>query len=261
MTTPRPRFRPEPVPVTLSDVYEIDFGRRKDDLPLWAALARRAPADSPTCEVGVGDGRASLGLPGERYGIDLDPAFVRRARERGIEAFRGDASDEKTWALVPRDCGLVFCAYSTLFLVPHARQGAVLRNMAAHLRPGGTLAVEVFVPSLSAPTIREVAVGNPNGTGLPWTRKSDFDVVATKDGTWGITKVHRLYGPDRDDWRMELDEVISWRTPAGLLALFEEAGLASPTIATHSPDLTGLAGTIPLGSVLATWTRPLEASQ
>lgn len=256
----RPPFRPEPVPVTLSDVYAIDFGRRTEDVPLWIALAQRAIPGAPICEVGVGDGRASAALAGERYGIDIDRAFVYRARGRGIHAVQGDAAAHASWGPIPRDCGLVFCAYSTLFLIAHARQADVLRNMAAALRPGGTLAIEVFIPSFDQPVIRELAVGNPNGVGPAWTRQTDFDVARHADGVTGTTRARRLYGPDRDDRRMELDEMIYWRTPAGLLPLFDAAGLPGVNLATYSPTaLGGVASTIPLGSVLATWTRPLEA--
>jgi SAM-dependent methyltransferase len=260
---PAKPYRPDPVPVTLSDVYAMDFGRRTDDLALWAALAARAIPGAPICEVGVGDGRASAGLAGERFGLDLDQRFVYRARERGIEAFQGDAADPLRWKWNKiEDCGLVFCAYSTLFLIPHAKQAAVLRNMADALRPGGTLAVEVFTPSLTAPTIREVAVGNPNGTGDAWTRQTTFEVIANPDGLTGITRATRLYGPDRDEWRMELEEIIYWRTAAGLVALLDEADLPGAYVATYSPGAASisLTATIPLGSVLATWTRPLEAS-
>jgi SAM-dependent methyltransferase len=268
---PSPRYRPDPVPVTLSDVYAIDFGRRTEDLPLWIALAQRAPTGAPICEVGVGDGRVARALGGpvrqpghpcsgaETYGIDLDKAFVYRAREHGIEAWHGDAASPAVWRYIPTDCGLVFCAYSTLFLIQHARQADVLRNMAAALRPGGTLAVEVFIPSFDQPVIRETAVGNPNGVGPAWTRQSDFDVTRHPDMLHGITRATRLYGPDRDDRRMELQEIIYWRTPAGLLALFDEAGLPGAHLATFSPALGGIVPTIPLGSVLVTWTRPLEA--
>ena len=87
-----------------------------------------------------------------------------------------------------------------------------------------------------------------------------FDVTPYADGT-GVTRATRLYGPDRDDWRMELDEIINWRTPAGLLSLFDDAELPGVHLASHSPAmLGGVTATIPFGSVLATWTRPLEAS-
>jgi hypothetical protein len=123
--------------------------------------------------------------------------------------------------------------------------------------------VEVFTPALTAPTIREVAVGNPNGTGDAWTRRTTFEVIANPDGLTGITRATRLYGPDRDDWRMELEEIIYWRTAAGLVALLDEAGLPGTVIATYSPGVPSrpsLTANIPLGSVLATWTRPLKAS-
>ena len=252
-------YRPEPVPVQLSDVYAMDFGRRTADLPLWATLRALYPSGS-VCEIGVGDGRASLALPGPRYGVDLDRAFVYRARERGIEAFLGDAAEPATWLPVPADCGLVFCAYSTLFLVKHDRQADVLRNAAAKLRPGGCLSVEVFLPVRDAviPS-HDAPVGNPNGVGEPWTRRTTYSVRDHGDGT-GTTRAHRLYGQGRDDWRMELDETIYWRTPESLVSLFAEAGLPDAFASVRNNVVPGgLRPNIPDGSALVSWVRPLEA--
>jgi SAM-dependent methyltransferase len=252
----RSRFRPEPIPVTLSDVYPIDFGRRTADLAMWASL--NAPLDAPVVEVGVGDGRAMvafLAYPA-RYGIDLDPAFAFRAREAGIHAYRGDAADPKVWTSngIPTGCGLAFCAYSTLFLIPHARQADVVRNMIEHVRPGGTVAIETFLPSPTALAPSEVPVGNPNGIGHPWVRRTTYEVESrAADGSAGKTLIRRLYGPEREDWRMALDEAVYWRSPDAVRALFFEAG-ATGTVHQRSGD-----GVVPSGSVLTTWTRPLEA--
>lgn len=241
----------EPIPVQLSDVYDLDFGRRTVDLPLWHELRASAP-DGPSCEVGVGDGRVSAGLPGVRYGIDIDRAFVRWSRQKGIEAVLGDAAIPEAWATVPADCGFVFCAYSTLFLIPHSRQADVLRNMAAHVRPDGLLAVETFFPAYHGngpgPTT-DVPVGSPAGGDVPWIRRTTYDVEQGRGGLTGITRATRLYGPRVGDWRMELQETIFWRTMSGMLELFSEAGLRPMIRQRTGAD-------VPDGSVLTTWTRP-----
>jgi SAM-dependent methyltransferase len=247
-------YRPGPTNVSLSDVYAIDFGRRGADLAMWGALRALAP-DGPACEVGVGDGRASIPLSGVRYGLDVDRPFVYRARERGIHAFHGDAADPAAWLPIPTDCALVFCAFSTLFLIPHGQQREVLRQMVAHLRPSGILAVETFLPSREVEPVRDVAVGNPNGIGAPWVRRTVYEVRDLGDGT-GTTKAHRLYGPDSDDWRMSLEEVIHWRTRENLLAVLFDLGLDTAYGATRNHTIPGgLRPTIPEGSVLTTWTK------
>jgi SAM-dependent methyltransferase len=252
----RPRFRPEPIPVTLSDVYPIDFGRRTADLAMWLGLAQATPPFAPVVEVGVGDGRVLRSFPSSAplYGLDLDPRFVYEARERGIEAFRGDAAERSSWSLLPVDAGFAFCAYSTLFLIPHARQADAVRNMIEHVRPGGTVAVETFLPSPTALAPSEVPVGNPNGIGHPWVRRTTYEVESrAADGSAGKTLIRRLYGPEREDWRMALDEAVYWRSPDAVRALFFEAG-ATGTVYQRGGD-----GIVPSGSVLTTWTRPLEA--
>lgn len=256
-----PVHRPPPVRVSLAQVYAIDFGRRTEDLALWAALRARAP-EGPTIEVGVGDGRASGLLPGERYGIDLDLDFVYRARAVGIQAIQGDAAEARDWNALPRDAGLVFCAFSTLFLIPHDRQASVIRNMLAHLAPGGILAVETFQPTL-APGMGqrlEIPVRNPNGVGPDWTRCALY--VARADNRivpepplppgCGVTNIVRRYGPERDEWRMELHETVYWRTPDAMLDLFREAGACGGQ---------SLGREVPSGSVLTHYTRALAPSE
>lgn len=242
----RPPFQPEPVPVTLSDVYPFDFGKRTADLGLWHALQARA-GGGPTCEVGVGDGRASADLAGPRYGIDIDFVFVRRAREWGVTAILGDASQASAWAEVP-PCALVFCAYSTLFLLSHEKQEAALALMVEKVRPGGIVAVETFNPVSVAEST--TSVQNPNSPLEPtWTRSTSYEVVSTGEGR-GVTKARRLYGPTPGDWRMELDEAIYWRTPANLARALNAAGAVGSVRQETGPP-------VPHGFTLTTWTRPL----
>ncbi len=104
-----------------------------------------------------------------------------------------------------------------------------------------------------------MVVGNPNGVGEPWTRRTAYSVEDHSDGT-GITRAKRFYGPDRDDWRMELEETIYWRTPERVVALFAEAGLPDAFSSVRNDVVPGgLRCNIPTGSALVSWVRPLEA--
>jgi len=244
---------PEPVRVTLARVYDIDFGQRDEDVPTWLALAATA-IPGPVVEVGVGDGRVARHLVAagrEVHGIDVDRDFLSRARQRGVVPHHGSAADSSTWAEVP-PCGLAICAYSTLYLVPHDLQAGVVRAMAAALLPGGTFAVEVFVPSADAPRPVDVSVGDPSEPAVrSWTRRTLYDV----DFATRTTRATRWYGPEVGNWRMQLDETIYWRWAEDVHGfLVRDAGLRDARITRSSP---GSLLPVARGSIVATWRKPM----
>lgn len=217
-----------PHPVTYGDVYHLDFGRRTEDFPTWSGLNATAPP-GPVIEVGCGDGRLAHCFSGrDVHGIDLDAQLLARARDRGVKTIWGAGEEERTWQTLPYGtAGLAIVAYSTLYLFNLRDQHRVLSKMASRLAAGGLLAVEAFLPDYSRGTsyITETLVGNPNGIGDPWVRRSTFarDVLPGDSQSYrdspdcpSITRVSRLYGPDRKSATMELAEIIYY-TPAHLL--------------------------------------------
>jgi SAM-dependent methyltransferase len=103
-------------------------------------------------ELGIGTGRvavplAARGVPVE--GIDASAAMVERLRRRpGGEAIRvtmGDFAEVAVDGLF----SLVYVPFTTFFALPsQAEQIRCLRNVAAHLEPGGSFVLDAFVPDL-----------------------------------------------------------------------------------------------------------------
>jgi len=132
--------------------YDALFEDREDTAAVVSFVAALAPGGR-VLEMGVGTGRLALPLAAGGLsvtGVDASPEMLSRLRARpGAEAvtvIEGDFADADAGG--PYD--VVLIAFSTLFLVPsQAGQLACLANARRHLRPGGTLAVEAFVPDHS----------------------------------------------------------------------------------------------------------------
>ena len=88
-------------------------------------------------------------------GVDVDPAMLDRARRRARSAGSGAT---RRVTLVEADLvglrlpegatfGLAFIALNSLLVLPtRAAQGAALRTLADHLRPGGLAVVDIWIP-------------------------------------------------------------------------------------------------------------------
>lgn len=218
--------------VSLADVYELDFGRRTEDLTTWAALADAAPPGA-VLDVACGDGRATAGLVSRRrvYGVDADSRFAGRARAAGLDASVGRAEVPGALRVGERPA-LVVCAYSSLFLLPHPNQQAAIDAMAEVVAVGGIVAVETFVPKFTrddGPVVFDHHVADPNDPrGVPWTRRSTYRV----DRSARRTEIERLYGPDPGRWTMSLREVVYWRDPDEIALMFRRAGLLDSNTST-----------------------------
>ena len=245
------RERPPLIDVSLAEVYRIDFEARREDLPTWIQLGRAA-APGPICEIGSGFGRVARHLLGfgPVWGIEPDHRMVYGSREIGVSAMRGAAEDPAAWQHIPTGCRLIFCAYSTLFLMEHAAQERALRMARAHLAAGGVLAVETFVPSAAPPANGERIVQNPSDSldAPPWVRRTTYAPGRVPQSTIAT----RLYGPRPEDWRLQLVETIWWRTPAQVVDLFATAGMHGVAqYPADGPDLP-----VAPGHVVTVWRAP-----
>lgn len=149
-------FATDPATATaLARLYDLDLQDDPGDLGLWLALADRA--DGPVLELAAGSGRLAVPIAaaGHRVtALDIDPAMLERGRARAADA--GLAGDAISWVEADMrtvrlpDAGtfaLSFIALNSLMLLPtREAQGAAFATMAAHLRPGGIAAVDVWVP-------------------------------------------------------------------------------------------------------------------
>ena len=128
--------------------YDARFGAR-DDVDAVAELLHQLADGGEAIEFGVGTGRFALPLAarGTRvWGVDNSEAMLERLETKRagepVELVRGNFVDVRVEAPVK----LVYCVFSTLFLLPdQATQLACLENAAAHLPPGGRLVIEMFV--------------------------------------------------------------------------------------------------------------------
>lgn len=128
--------------------YDELFGGR-DDVEHVARLLHDLAAGGEALEFGIGTGRfalplAAMGTP--VHGIDNSEAMLERLRAKPgaerVRTVRGSFVDTRVEAPI----SLVYCTFSTLFLLPDQEtQLACLGNAAAHLEEGGRLLIEMFV--------------------------------------------------------------------------------------------------------------------
>jgi SAM-dependent methyltransferase len=146
--------------------HDIECGGYDADLPLWRQLA--AQAGGPVLDVGAGTGRVALDLAArghEVVALDVEPALLEVLRERaGERRVETVAADAAAFAL-DRRFALIVVPMQTVQLLGEEGRRSFLRCAAAHLAPGGLLAIaladalesfdsEVDAPPL--PDIREV---------------------------------------------------------------------------------------------------------
>ena len=129
--------------------YDALFEERDDTDAIASFVSALAPGGY-VLEMGVGTGRLAVPLAASGLtvtGVDASPEMLDRLHARpGTERIKVIQGD-----FVTVDAGgpydVVLIAFSTLFLVP-SQQGqlACLANARKHLRPGGSLVIEAFVP-------------------------------------------------------------------------------------------------------------------
>lgn len=117
------------------------------------ALLQELAGDGPALELAIGTGRIALPLTEsgvEVHGIDISEAMIAKLRTKpggdAIPVTMGDFADVAVDGHYP----LVYLVFNTFFsLTTQEEQVRCLRNVAAHLRPGGVFVIEAFVPDLS----------------------------------------------------------------------------------------------------------------
>ena len=132
----------------LYDVFPFE-----DDLPLYLDLARRQ--GSRVLEVACGSGRVLVPLVAagsDVVGIDASPHMLSIAREK-LEARDLNArllqADMRSFDLEHKDFDLAIVAVKSFaYLTEPEDQLTCLKNIHAHLRPGGMLAIDLLHPRL-----------------------------------------------------------------------------------------------------------------
>lgn len=163
--------------------HDLECGRYREDLPLWAQLAH--DHGDPILDVGAGTGRVSLELVrrGHRVtAMDLDPDLLGALRERA-DALDGAArarlsmthADARSFDLGEARFALCLVPMQTIQLLgglPGRR--AFLSRVRAHLQPGGVLAIAI------APEFEQFVWEEGTGMPLPDMVELDGTVYASQ---------------------------------------------------------------------------------
>lgn len=168
----------DPYDAELAELFDLDYGDIKDDLPFYESLAQQT--GGPVLELGVGTGRVALQLVRdghEVYGIDNNEAMLARARCKvgdaaTIELVAGDMRD---FAL-DRSFALIYAGYGAFHhLLTADDQLSCLRCVERHLTPGG-----LFVFDLRAIFATDWDDGDSAPLLHDWTRTTLEGEVVTK---------------------------------------------------------------------------------
>ncbi len=134
-------------------VYDLEYPEcTGDELAFLAAIAGREP--SRILELATGTGRVALALAGLGHtvtGLDISEGMLARARAKR-ELLDQETASRVTFARgdmaryqLDSQFDIVVAAFNALLLLPDAQaRAACLCASLEHLRPGGTLVVDVF---------------------------------------------------------------------------------------------------------------------
>lgn len=135
--------------------HDVECASYAADLGVWRDLADER--GGPVLDVGAGTGRVSLDLAArghEVVAIDADPELVRactaRARDRGLPV-RAHAADARSFDLGFTHPLAILPMQVAQLLGGGRGRRAMLDTVAAHLEPGGMLAVALADPFGGAP--------------------------------------------------------------------------------------------------------------
>lgn len=179
--------------------HDIECGAYTADLPLWRELA--AAGDGPVLDIGAGTGRVALDLARRGVAVialDRDPELLAALRARAgdlpVETVVADAREFQ----LPHAFSLVIAPMQAvqLFGGPEGR-APFLAAAAAHLRPGGRLAVALAGPlepwDEDAPALPLPDVGEADGV-----VRSSQPIRVTEDAEgWTIERVRITNAPGR----------------------------------------------------------------
>lgn len=192
--------------------YDRRYADYTHDIEFWADYAESVGGD--VLELAAGTGR--LAVPIARrglhvVGLDVSPAMLASAEAKAGENVRFRLGDMRSFDL-GRTFDLVLIACSSLcHLLTDADLASCLTSVRAHLRPGGTLAIDVATPHSQTATADgtwrpRFSYPDPAGTGTVSVRgrrtynqdtrllTDDLDYTFSADGhVERATRISRMY--------------------------------------------------------------------
>jgi SAM-dependent methyltransferase len=165
----------------------------------------------PVLELAIGTGRIALPLSRrgvEVHGIELSPAMVAELRRKpGNEPIDVTIGDMATTTVAPTFTLTYLVRNSLANLATQDAQVACFENVAAHLEPGGSFVIELYVPQLRRlPPGQSVHPFTVTPTHLGF---EDYDVatqIAWSHHYWFTDgRVETFSAPFRYVWPAELD--------------------------------------------------------
>ncbi|WP_207455414.1 class I SAM-dependent methyltransferase [Azospirillum sp. SYSU D00513] len=229
-----------------------------------AFYKERAAADGgPVLEIGCGTGRLTIPLARaghEVWAVDVSDAMLAQLRAKlaaepeavraRVHAVRADAA---SLDLPARDFRLAAVPFNVLMLIPDFQaQRSTLASAAAHLAPGGRLALDVMNP-LTLPMDEDASAApstprrNPR-TGNQYVRRSRCSRLDERQRQ----RIHGWYEELLPDGRIEMSEFsYHWRMifRYELELMIEAAGLAVESVA---GDFEGAPWTVDSRRIVAT---------
>jgi SAM-dependent methyltransferase len=192
-----------------AEFYDLIYSSFKDYNSEAAQIADLLRLLHPRCtsllDVACGTGEHARLLAARGFvvdGLDLEPAFVRVARDKhpGGRFFEGDMSDFH----LPHRYDAVLCLFSSIgYLRTLDRVGNALACFREHLAPGGVIVIEPwFPPGGLDPTRVARNVGEANGVRVSRVSRVEIDgrlsrlrfdyEISDGTGTRRASEVHEL---------------------------------------------------------------------
>ena len=219
-----------------AQVYDLEYPDCEGaELEFWIGEGRRF--GPRLLEFAVGSGRIAGPLARQGFqvtGVDTSAAMLARAAARRAAMSRAiqtrlslQRGDMRSCQL-PETYDLAFVGFNSYLLLPdRAARGHTLQNAAAHVRPGGAVAVDVFsaTPLDSTPDHEEVEFLEPDpSTGRRITRERyyTYDAEAHRGCS---TLIYRFFDGPALVGERRLGYSLALLTRDEVVAEFVEAGL------------------------------------
>ena len=217
-------------------VYDLEYPDcTGDELAFWSMVA--ADADAGLLELGCGSGRIGIALADLGFdvtGLDTSWEMLALAERKRASLAPEVASrlsfvhgDMRSFDL-DQQFDLVYAAFNSYLLLPDtSARAACLHSSVRHLRPGGTIAIDVFaVDELDRqPDHEHVDVlKTPNDDSRQVTRERfySYDRVNSRGQS---TLIYRLHADDGSVEEFRLGYSLALLEPDDLIADFKAQGI------------------------------------